>query len=472
MPIFRHLTRIDAPVDEVFAWHARPGALERLTPPWEPLRLLGHKGTVHDGDWVRIQIGILGWMARHRGFLPGRQFQDLQVRGPFAGWIHHHRFHPANGAANGGCELEDIIEYSLHGAKIAQSIAPWLGKAIDKGSEELIEGRLARMFGYRRFRLQRDLALHRHYATKPLRVLVSGASGLIGSQLVAFLSTGGHEVVRLVRHTAADPTEIRWDPAGGSLDPGALEGFDAVIHLAGESIAGHRWTPELKQRILSSRVQGTRLLAAAICRLKRPPRVLLSASAIGYYGDRGDHVLNEASDPGQGFLSEVCQQWEAEAQQVVSCGIRLVTPRIGIVLSAAGGALGAMLPAFRLGLGGILASGRQYMSWIGLDDLIAAMYHCIYTESLRGPVNFTAPDAVSNQDFTRTLGRVLHRPALFRVPATALELGLGEEMARELLLGGARVKPRRLLQSGFSYQDRELESALSQTLGLDPGPVH
>jgi hypothetical protein len=296
-----------------------------------------------------------------------------------------------------------------------------------------------------------------------VKVLVSGASGLIGRVLVRSLRSQGHQV-RCLRRGRADGDDLAWDPEAGALDPGALEGLDAVVHLAGEHIAGGRWTRTRKARILSSRVQGTRLLSEKLAGLSHPPQVLVCASAVGYYGDRGAEELSEDSPPGRGFLAEVCRAWEGAADPARAAGIRAVHLRFGMVLSAQGGALPRMLPPFRLGLGGRLGSGVQWMSWIHLEDAVAAIGHVLERENLGGPFNAVSPSPCANAEFTRTLGRVLRRPALIPVPAWALRLALGE-MARELLLSSARALPSRLLESGFRFEHPELEAALRHLLG-------
>jgi uncharacterized protein (TIGR01777 family) len=257
--------------------------------------------------------------------------------------------------------------------------------------------------------------------------------------------------------------EVQWDPSSGVSDPAALEGLDAVVHLAGENIA-ERWTPNKKDRILRSRVDGTQTLCSALAKLSRPPKVLVSASAIGYYGDRGAEPLGEDSPAGVGFLADVCQAWEAAALTAEQKGMRVVLLRLGVVLSPTDGALAKMLLPFQLGVGGVLGSGKQYMSWIALDDTIDALHQTLITESLRGAVNVTAPSPVTNREFTATLGRVLRRPTVLPVPAFALRLALGA-MADALLLSGARVEPRRLLASGFQFRHPELEGALRHVLG-------
>jgi len=299
-------------------------------------------------------------------------------------------------------------------------------------------------------------------------VAVTGASGLVGSALVTGLTSAGHRVVRVVRGAGAASVAgqrlARWDPASGALEPSALAGADAVVHLAGESVAGGRWTEAKKRRIRSSRVDVTRRLAEALLRLERPPRLLVSASAVGYYGDRGSEILREDSAPGPGFLAEVCREWEAATDPAARAGIRVVRLRIGMVLSRRGGALGAMLTPFRLGAGGPVGSGVQWVSWIAIDDLVGAILHALATESLAGPVNAVAPEPVTNRELARTLGRVLRRPALLPLPAVAARLLFGQ-MADELLLASARVEPARLRATGFTFRHARLEDALRHELG-------
>ncbi|MBM3789643.1 MAG: TIGR01777 family protein [Acidobacteria bacterium] len=293
---------------------------------------------------------------------------------------------------------------------------------------------------------------------------VTGSTGLVGSALVASLRLSGGEVRRLVRsESPGEPGSIRWNPRTGETDMAALEGLDAVVHLAGENIAGGRWTPARKRRIKDSRVLGTRHLVQALGRLANPPACLVSASAIGYYGGRGGEKLTEESGPGSGFLAEVCREWEAAAQPAADRGIRLVILRIGIVLSKSGGALATMLTPFRLGLGGRLGSGGQYMSWITLDDLVGAILHALHDGTLAGPVNAVAPSPVTNREFTGTLGRVLNRPAVLPLPGFVARLGLGE-MADELLLASTRVEPDRLLRAGYVFRHSRLEPALRHIL--------
>jgi uncharacterized protein (TIGR01777 family) len=296
-----------------------------------------------------------------------------------------------------------------------------------------------------------------------MRILVTGSNGMIGHALLAFLSADGHKVVTLTRSKSdATGRHILWDPDAGIIDKDDLEDFEAVIHLAGESIVG-RWTPEKKARILESRAKGTRLLCETLAQLRSRPMVLVSASAVGYYGDRGDEVLDEESSAGSLFLSQVAKAWEDATEAAASNGIRVVNLRIGFVLSKDGGGLATMLLPFKLGIGGRVGSGRQYLSWIAIDDLVGAISHAILADSLRGPVNAVAPHPVTNQEFTDTLGSVLWRPTIFPLPAFAARMVMGE-MADELLLASARINPTRLLASGYKFRFPELKGALRHVL--------
>ena len=285
-----------------------------------------------------------------------------------------------------------------------------------------------------------------------MKIAVTGSTGLVGSALSRFLTEAGHEVIPLRR-------PAHWDIDKGTVDPAILRGVDGVVHLAGENIASARWTRSKKARIRDSRVKGTKLIAEAVASLDKPPNVLVSMSAIGYYGDRGNEVVTEESGPGQGFLADVCRQWEASTDAATRKGIRVVHLRTGLVLSRTGGALAKIILPFKLGVGGRIGSGRQYMSWISLDDLCGAILHCIQAGGLHGPVNTVSPSPVTNLEFTRSLGRVLSRPTIFPLPAFAARIALGE-MADELLLASTRVEPAKLLSSRFGFRHKDLESAL------------
>ena len=296
-----------------------------------------------------------------------------------------------------------------------------------------------------------------------MNVLVSGSTGLVGSALVPALANEGHRVVRLTRSGGAGDDAVGWDPSTATIDAARLRGIDAIVHLAGENIVG-RWTPAKKARIRDSRVQGTRLLAETIAGLSTPPKVMVSMSATGYYGDRGNELLREESAPGTNFLAGVCQEWEAAAQPAREAGVRVVHPRVGIVLSPQGGALGTTLPIFKLGGGGRIGSGNQYWPWVAIEDVVGTILHCLATEPLEGPINVAVYDPPTNAQYTRTLGRVLNRPTILPLPAPAARLMLGQ-VADELLLASQRVESAKLRGSGYEFRYPELEGALRHLLG-------
>ena len=456
MPIFIRRSRIPAPAEAVFDWHARPGALERLTPPWQRVEIVERSGGIENGARVVLclRVGPFSqtWTAEHRDYEHGRQFRDRQVEGPFARWDHIHRIEPDGDAA---CYLEDHIDYAL-------PLGP-LG-AVCGGA--FTRRTLDCLFTYRHTITRQDVAAHA--ATKggsPMHIAVTGASGLLGSALLPFLTGGGHRLSRLVRSAAtAGTAAIEWNPQAGQLEPSGLEGLDGLVHLAGENIAAGRWTAGQKARIRDSRVNSTRLLSETLAQLSRPPKVLVCASAIGFYGDRGTDLMSEDSPAGGGFLAEVCEAWEAASQPARDAGIRIVLLRIGVVLSPAGGALAKMLLPFRLGAGGVIGTGDQYWSWIGLDDVVGAIHHALISDTLEGAVNAVAPQPVTNREFTKILGRVLSRPTLVPLPGFAARLALGE-MADALLLASTRVEPVRLLASGYTFRHPKLEGALRHCLG-------
>lgn len=296
-----------------------------------------------------------------------------------------------------------------------------------------------------------------------MKVLISGSHGLVGSALGNSLKTDSHEVFALVRHAPHSESEVEWYPDRGSLALSGMEGMDAVVHLAGESIAAARWTVEKKQRIRDSRVKATTVLAEALGNLKQPPKTMISASAIGYYGDRGDLILTEGNAPGNDFLAGVCVEWENATESAQQKGIRVVKARFGVILSTQGGALAKMLPPFRMGVGGRVGNGRQWMSWIALDDVIGALKFVLHNNTLSGPVNFVAPNPVTNAEFTRTLGKVLGRPTFFPIPEFGVRLAFGE-MADALLLSSQRVSPALLKEAGYQFSEATLEGALRAAL--------
>jgi len=442
------------PAGEVFAWHERPGALERLTPPWEQVEILERTGGIRDGGRVvlRSKVGPFWsrWQVEHRGYKERRQFCDVQMKGPFASWEHLHRF---EAAGTTDCTLTDEIHYKLP-----------LG-ALGRVGAGFVRSKLEQLFTYRHAVMRDDLEMAARYgAVRPMRFLISGASGLVGRSLVPFLRSEGHEVIRLVRRQPQTLDEVFWDPVKGALDLAPVKVIDAVIHLAGEAVAAGRWTASRRAEIRASRVMGTRTLVGAIDRLRHRPFVFVTASGTGFYGDGGDQTLREDERRGNGFLAEVCEAWEREAAVARGFGIRVVKLRTGVVLTPAGGALAKMLPVFRAGLGGRLGSGRQWMSWISIDDLVGAYYHAVLDERCNGPVNAVAPEPVTQAEFAATLARVLRRPAGLAVPTAALKLAFGA-MAGETVLASARAVPGRLLDAQFWFRHERLEEALRHVLG-------
>lgn len=451
MAHFEHASVLPTTPEALYDWHARPGALTRLSPPWQTVQRLSPEEPLHEDQQVRLRIFMgpvpVPWVARHRDLQRPLGFTDDQVAGPFASWVHTHRFE----AAPEGARLTDRLDFRFRGGAPAEALG-----------SRFVQPMLQRMFRYRHQVTADDLQRHARWADRPrLKVAVTGATGLLGRQLCALLSTGGHQVLKLTRRPNASD-EAGWDPRQGTIDRAALEGVDAVVHLAGETIAG-RWTRQKKHEIMRSRTAGTGLLVRALAALQRPPRTLVSSSAVGYYGDRGAEPLTEDSPPGKGFLADVCREWEAATAPAAQHGLRTVLVRTGVVLTPAGGALKAMLPAFLAGAGGPVGNGRQYLSWISLDDLIGVLHHALMDEGLQGPVNGVA-GAVTSRDFARTLGRVVGRPAFLPLPALVIRMVLGE-MGQALLLDGAHVVPQKLAQREFRFMQPTLEAALRHELG-------
>ena len=439
--VYQHVATFDAPIDEVFSWHARRGAIQRLMPPWQPVKVAQEADSLQDGVAVLSLPAGVSWRARHEptGYVAGRRFTDVldtAVLGQALAWRHVHSFSELPGRRT---QLADEVRTRLPDRFVTQ------------------------MFGYRTRQLAGDLAAHNRWGTsrqKPLTVAMTGSSGLVGSALSAMLSTGGHSVVPLVR---GDPRRgaRRWDPQGPAGD--LLEGVDAVVHLAGAPIAG-RFSQSHKNAIYDSRVTPTRLLAQLAA--KSGVETFVSASAIGVYGaDRGDEELTETSGRGDGFLADVVDAWEAAADAAAGGDTRVVKVRTGIVQSPSGGALALLRPLFAAGLGGRLGNGRQWMAWIGLDDLLDVYLHSLMDDAIDGPVNAVAPEPVRNTDYTATLAKVLHRPAVLPVPPIGPRVLLGAEGAKEVAAASQRVLPTRLTSVGHPFRHPELEECLRHCLG-------
>ncbi len=398
------------------------------------------------------------WIAEAFDFQPGRKFQDRALKSPLAYWNHTHNFIPDTETTS---FLEDHIEY---GAPLGM-----LGRFFGAG---MVKRRLATIFAYRHALTASDLKRHTRFKDKPrMTIAVTGSRGLVGAELVPFLTTGGHTVIRLVTGNATSPYDdgTRWVPwkPETPLDPSTFEDVDAVIHLAGDNVAEGRWNAAKKRKILDSRTIPTQHIAEAIASLpmERRPKVFLCASAVGFYGDRGEVELTEESPGGSGgFFPEIARVWEDACAPARDAGVRTVNLRIGVVLSPRGGALGKQLLAFKMGAGAVLGSGKQWVPWITNGDTVGAIHHALMTNDLNGPVNLVGPNPVRNREFTKTLGRVLHRPAFFWLPRFALRTMFGE-ITDNALLASMNAKPTKLLASDFAFDHPDLEGALRFLLG-------
>lgn len=459
MPRFTHVSTYPFPRESVFEWHTRPGGFVRLTPPGTATLLHGPTDGINVGSELRLRVstpvlagllpnvsgGPVGapWLVRHVALEPGHLFVDEQVEGPFTSWRHEHEF---TDGPDGSTVLTDTVTWALP-------------RVVPAG---IVEGRLRAMFRFREAQLRADLELLARLDAAPSTVVVSGASGMIGSQLRALLTTAGHRVVRLVRSQANGPDEVRWDPKHRQLPDDALDGAAAVINLSGETIGG-RFTESRKAEIMASRLAATGTLADAVAR--RPETALIQASAIGYYGPRRPgELLDEGAPRGTGFLADVVEAWEQAAAPAAEAGARVVHLRTGIVLSAGGGALLPQLPLFLAGVGGRMAGAAQGFSWVGLDDLVRAYVHATFTRSLEGPVNAVGPAPVTQQEFAKALGRALHRPVWLPTPAFGPKLILGEEGFDQLIDTDQRVSSAKLEASGFRFAQPTVGSALAHAL--------
>ena len=449
---FTYSTVVNAGLSDVFAWHGRPGAMARLTPPWLPVRVLQEANSLQDGQAVLGLPGGLRWVAVHQpaSYDPPNMFADELESCPLGAvlsWRHRHQFAEAGEAGERATIVTDAVDTTLP------------------------DRMLRPMFAYRHRQLADDLAAQaraRATCPDPLTVAVTGSGGLIGTALTALLTTGGHRVIRLVRRPPRNSGEREWRPE--EPEPTLLSGVDALIHLAGASIGG-RFTPDRKREIRDSRIIPTRRLAelaAATATAADTPglRAFVTASAIGFYGaDRGEEILTETSARGAGFLADVVAAWEDAAAPATAAGIRTVQVRTGIVQTPRGGMLRLLAPLFAAGLGGRLGSGTQWLAWIGLDDLLDIYLRAVTDPDLSGPVNAVAPEPVRNIDYTRTLARVLHRPALLPVPAFGPRLLLGAEGAAELVQASQYVRAEALIGAGHHFRQPHLEQALRHLFG-------
>lgn len=476
MESFIHSSRIDQPLEKVFAWYIREGAFERLNPPWEQFKVIGRRGSIQNNGIVKLRTKIgplsMNWIVRHSEYIPEKQFKDIQIKGLFSSFVHLHSFNRFGTS----CLLEDRIEYSLPVGHLGRMIA-----------HQIVDRNLRKIFDYRHRITSQDLRTHStmdkiRKSERPLTIALTGSSGFIGSSLMPFLSTGGHRVVPLFKRHHISPSRSAYrDNSKRYADLEALDNHrvDAVVNLAGESIFG-RWTKEKKKKLSESRLNTTRALCERLASLDKPPAVLISVSATAYYGDRGDEVLSEdslAGDrassipsrvPSVDYLSDLCRQWEQATHLAREAGIRVVNLRLGIVLSSSGGLLAKILPIFKSGLGGQIGrKGNQYMSWIALEDLLTIILYMIADETIYGPINAVSPNPVTNADFTDTLGKILSRPTFVPAPRYLLRAILGQELTDALLFASTRVMPTRLIEAGYQFRFPYLELALRNTLGKE-----
>lgn len=438
-------TNMPIPVGELFSWHENHAAFKRLLPPWDKVKLLDKDPTLKTGSrlHMELKLGPLSviWIAKHVAYNPPHEFVDIQEKGPFAKWIHRHQMIAIDPSTS---TLKDHITFQTKGS-IGEKFAL---KKID------------RLFQYRHEILKHDLEVKHSFPHPSMTVAIAGASGMIGSALTTFLQTMGHRVLPIVRRKATN-SEISWDPITGKIEYQKLENIDAVINLCGETIA-ERWTPQKKKRIYDSRIHTTRLLVDTLNSLENPPNAFLSTSAIGYYGNQTQGTSIESSKPGTDFLATVCAKWEAEANRFKAG--RCIIPRLGIVLSSSQGALGKMTPFFRFGLGGVIGSGKQCMSWIALEDVVYAFYRILVDKELRGPINLCTPYPVTNHEFTKTLGKVLRCPTILPMKSFIVRSLMGE-MGNATLLSSSFVKPSVLERFHHKFYYPQLEEALRFTFG-------
>jgi uncharacterized protein len=457
--IFIKSTKIPATNKDAFDYHAREGALERLVPPWSILTVTGHEGDIRDGaiSTFKVSLGPIGfkWMAAHFGYLQDQQFQDKMIKGPFQSWIHTHSFIPDE---IGHCIMEDKIAYS-----------PRFGKLGPILLNNTIQNSLNQLFHYRHRILSNDINLWKIAGrNKGQKILITGSHGLIGSSLIPLLTAAGeHKITRLARPPSnrnnTNSHSIVWDPSDDKVNVKELEGFDVVVHLAGENIFG-RWTDSKKQRILESRIKSTRLLCDSLIKLANPPSTLICASAIGFYGNRGDEVLDEESKPGSGFLSDVCQKWEESTETARDAGIRVVNTRFGVVLTPKGGILQKLLAPSRLGLSFRLGDSNRYISWVSIEDVIGSIFYSIINSSIRGPVNVVSPNPVTSLEFSKTLARIVKSKIMLPISQKLARMMFGE-LEDALISSSALVVPNKLSSAGYRFVNPKVEDTLRLLVG-------
>ncbi len=467
MADFSFASKIPSSSQDLFQYHSNPGALNRLIPPWEKISIERRSDSLAVGSEVVIKNVLFGvsvkWRAQHTLLDAPNSFQDIQLSGPFKTWVHDHIFQ-SNGVNSS--ELMDRVRYETKFGLIGRIGLP------------IVQRKLSAMFAYRHRTTRADLILQsflRQFTSdRILRIGVTGSTGLIGRRLVDLISVLGHQAIRILRKSSVDqvadfPTSSKsvvWDVGKGFSDNAVMQGVDAVVHLAGKGIASMRWTDSVKQSIRESRVQGTRALVQDLCRLDAPPRAFVCASGVGIYGDQGGTILDERAEPSNDFLADLARDWEEAANEFGSSRGRVAIGRLGMALHPRQGALSKLLVPFQFGLGGPIGNGRQFWSWIHVDDAAAAFLYLAANSNSVGAYNLVAPEQVNNQAFSKILACVLHRPSFLPTPAIALRALLGE-MADAMLLASTRAECKRLIEEGFPFRSTNLEDCLRHVLGLE-----
>ena len=460
--LFTRSSHLSVSSEEAFQWHKRVGAFERMLPPWITSQIISKEGNIFNGDTLTIKsnLGIIPFIykAQHQNYIENKQFEDIQVKGPFAFFKHTHKFESIDEKKS---KIIDQIEYSLP----IDMFTRFLGNSF-------VDEKLNKMFTYRHRTLKSDLFLHSKYSKKKLKILVTGSSGLVGSNLVPFLTSGGHEVIKLIR-TNYKLEEVTnhfavWDSEKNEfINPEVLENLDAVVHLAGENISSQKWSEERKKELIHSRVHFTSAICNALIKqLKTVPKSFISASGIGIFGSRDyDDILHEDSKLGEGFLANLAKDWEIASRHAESAGIRVVNLRFGTIISLSGGVLKKMYTPYRLCLGGPFGSGRQMMSWISITDVLGLILFSIANKNVVGALNAVAPHAVTNKQFSELLAQTLDRPSSLRIPELFVESIFGE-MGRELLLSGQHAKPVKAIKNGYEFLHSQLHDAFTYCLGV------
>jgi len=439
---------------EVFAFHERPGALKRLSPPWQKIDVIRHKRGIDKGASVKMHLYDpfkITWKAKHTEFIKNEFFEDIQTFGPFAFWKHQHIFEDLN---KNLCSMTDRIEFKLY-----------FHELVYPASEKILLNKLNKIFHYRHKILQRDLIINSRFKDKKT-ILISGASGVIGRLLIPKLTTAGHEVRTLVRRYPENETEFYWNPYKKIIDPAAFDNTDAVINLSGENIGVGKWTKQKKNKIIKSRKDTASLLAETINSLENPPELFISASATGFYGDRGDERINENSVAGDLFISDVCRTWEDSALLCNNSKTRVVILRTGVVLTPEGGALPLLLKGFYTGTAGIVGSGNQYVSWISAEDFINSLYRIIFDTNISGTVNSCSENPVKFKELIKDISKTIGLPAYLKIPEKAVKLLTGQR-GYETVLCGAKVMPDKLLANNYKFIHNRPKDALKEMLGKE-----